>query len=92
MTTVVAHGRAYNINGDNQMLYSHALRFDNVKVRIIEPLDINAYLPYPTDEMTTVGDVIGFFIAWPIGLVSLHAQFYYQNESTSSIFKLKIYK
>ena len=58
----------------------------------MKPLDINAYLPYPTDEMITIGDVVGSFIAWPIGLVSLHAQICYQNESTNSVFKLKIYK
>jgi len=38
--------------------------------------------------MITIGDV-GSFIAWPIGLVSLRAQVCYQNESASSIFKLK---
>ena len=45
------------------MLHDQALRSDNVKISIIEPLDINAYLPYPTEEMITVGD----FIAWLIG-------------------------
>ena len=74
MTIVVAHRRAYNTNGDNQVLHGDALGYDNVKVSIIEPLDINAYLLYPTENMITVGDAVGSFIAWPIGLVSLHVQ------------------
>ena len=61
MTTVVAHRRACNTNGDNQILHGHVLGSDNVKISIVEPLDINVYLPYPTDEMTTVGDVASFF-------------------------------
>jgi len=63
MTIVVTRGRAYNTNGDNQVLHNQALGSDNVKVSIIEPLDINAYLQYPTDEMTIVVDVVGSFIA-----------------------------
>ena len=71
------------------MLHGHALRSDNIKVNIIKPLDINAYLSYPTDEMTIVNDVVGSFIAWPIELVSLHAQVCYQNESVYSAFLIK---
>ena len=63
MTTVVTRERAYNTNGDNQALHGHALGSDNVKVSIIDPLDINAYLPYPTEEMIPVGDAVGSFIA-----------------------------
>ena len=73
MTTVVARERAYNTNGGNQVLQGHALESVNVKVSITKPLDINTYLPYLTEDMITVGNVIGSFIAWPIGLVSLHA-------------------
>jgi len=67
MTIVVARGRAYNTNGDNQVLHGQALGSDNIKVSIIEPLDINAYLSYLTEEMITVGDAVGSFIAWLIG-------------------------
>ena len=74
MIIIVARGTAYNTNGKNQVHHSLALGSDNVKVSFIEPLDINAYLSYPTDEMTTVGDDVGSFIAWPIGLISLYAQ------------------
>jgi len=74
ITIVVARGRVYNINCDNQVLHGQSLGSDNFKVSIIEPMNINAYLPYPTDEMTTIGDVADSFIAWPIGLVSLHVQ------------------
>jgi len=68
MTIIVTRERAYNSNDDNQMLHGHALGSDNIKVSIIESLDINTYLPYPTDKMTTVGDDVGSFIAWPIDL------------------------
>ena len=88
MTTVVALGRAYNTNGDNQMLYGDALGSNNIKVSIIEPLDINGYLSYPTEKMITISDAVDSFIAWPIRLVSLHAHICYQNKSTSSVFKL----
>ena len=86
MTIVVARGRAYNTNDDNQVIHGYTLRSDNIKVSIIEPLNINTYLPYPIEEMITVGDAVSSFIAWPIRLVSLHAQVCYQNESTSSVF------
>ena len=61
MTIVVARGRAYDTDGDNQVLHGYALGSDNVKVSIIEPLDINAYLLYPIEEMITVGDAVDFF-------------------------------
>ena len=44
MTIVVAHGT----NGDNQVIHGLPFGSDNVKVCIMEPLDINIYLPYPT--------------------------------------------
>ena len=62
MTIVVARGTTYNTNGDDQVLHQR-LEFDNFKVCIIDPPDINACLLYPIDEVITVGDAIDFFIA-----------------------------
>ena len=76
---IIAHERAYNTNGDNQIVHNQPLASDNVKVSIIKSLNINAYLSYPNDEITTIGDVVGSFIAWPLGLASLHVQVCYQN-------------
>ena len=58
MKIVVTWRKAYNTNGDNQVLHSQILGSDNVKVSIIGSFDINAYLPYLIEEMTIVGDVL----------------------------------
>jgi len=50
MTTVVAGRRAYNTNGDNQVLYDHALGSDNVKVSIIEPLECISIISNRRDD------------------------------------------
>ena len=55
-------------------------------------LDINAYLSYPTNKMITIGDVVGSFIAWPIGdfacqdmLSKLKYKFIFQNKHVQVI-------
>jgi len=63
MTIIVARERAYNTNGDNQVLHGQEFGYDNVKVSIIESLNINVYLSYPTEEIITVSDAVGSFIA-----------------------------
>jgi len=73
MTVVVARGRVYNTNGNDQVLHDQPLKSDNIKVCIMDLLDVNVYPPYPTDEMITVVDVIGSLIAWPMELIFLHA-------------------
>jgi len=56
---VVTHERACNTNGDGQVLH---IGICNVKVCIMDTLNVNTFLPIPNDKMITVVDAIGSFI------------------------------
>ena len=59
---VVAHGRAFN-TGDNKIIHIGPIGSDNIKVSIMDPLDMNALLLILRDEMTTVRDAISSFLS-----------------------------
>ena len=54
----VAYGRAYNRNGDGQVLHDLPLGIDYIKVFTIDLLDVNTFLSISSDEMMTIGDVL----------------------------------
>ncbi|XP_054782790.1 uncharacterized protein LOC129290112 [Prosopis cineraria] len=64
---VVATGRVYNIAGDT--IHNLPLPPDCIRVSLLVAIDPKYPLPYPTDEMQTVGDALGSFVAWPSHLV-----------------------
>ena len=59
---VVAHGWAFNI-GDDQIIHTRPIGSDNIRVSIMDPLDMNALLLILRDEMTTVRDAISSFLS-----------------------------
>ena len=59
----MARGGAYNTNVDGQELYGRPFGIDYVKVCVIKSIVVNAFLPISSDEMMTIGDAIGSFIA-----------------------------
>ena len=57
--------------GDEQIIHTGPIGSDNIRVSIVDPLDMDALLPIPRDEMTTVRDAIGTFVSWPKKLITL---------------------
>jgi len=49
---VVAHKRAFN-TGNDQFIHTEPIESNNLRVTIIDLLDIDALLPISHDEMTT---------------------------------------
>ena len=72
------HGRAFNI-GDDQFIHTGPLGSDNVRVSIVDPVDMDTLLPIPHDEFTTVRDAISDFISWPKKLITLDARVLLSN-------------
>jgi len=70
---VVAHGRAFSTCND-QVIHTGPLGSDNVRVIIVDPVDMDALLLIPRDEITIVHDAIGGFISWRKKLVTLDAR------------------
>ena len=57
-------------NCENQTLHGVALEEGNVRVSILRPLDPQAKVPFPVnDEIVTVKDAVGTYIAWPRDLI-----------------------
>ena len=67
---VVTHGRDFNI-GDDQFIHTGPIRSDNIRVSVMDPLDMYALLPVSRDEMITVYDAIGSFVSCPKKLITL---------------------
>ena len=67
---VVAHRWAFN-TGDDQIIHNGQIVSDNIRVSIVDPLDMDSLLPIPREEMTTVHDAIGSFVSWPKKLITL---------------------
>ena len=67
---VVAHGRAFNTD-DDQIIHTVLIGTDNIRVSIMNLLDMDALLPIPRDEMTTVRDAIDSFVSWIKKLITL---------------------
>ena len=57
---VMTHRRAFN-SGDDQFLHTRSIRSDNLRIIIVDSLDMDALLPTSRKEMTIVRDVIGDF-------------------------------
>jgi len=53
----IEHERAFNTN-DDQLIHIGPITSDNIRVRIVGPLDMDALLPIPRDEMIIVRDAI----------------------------------
>ena len=70
---VVAHERAFN-TGDDQFIHTGPLGSDNVRVSIVDPVDMDALLSIPRVEITTVHDAISGLISWLKKLVTLDAR------------------
>ena len=66
----MADGRAFN-TGDDQFIHTGPTRFDNIRVSIVDSLDMDALLPVSRDEMITVYDAIGSFVSCPKKLITL---------------------
>ena len=69
---VVAQGRAFN-TGDDQFLHTRPLGSNNLKVSVMDPLDMDALLSISYDEMTIGRDTSGGFVSWSKRLVTLDA-------------------
>ncbi|KAL3619762.1 Proteasome subunit beta type-3 [Castilleja foliolosa] len=63
---LVGHGRIHQL-GSN--LHNRKMDDDQVRVTVEEVLVADALVPIPTEEVTTVGEASGQFIAWPRRLV-----------------------
>ena len=69
---VIVHGRAFSTRND-QFIRIGPLGSGNVRVSIVDPVDMDALLSIPRDKTTTVRDAIGGFVSWPKKLVTLDA-------------------
>ena len=69
---IVTHGRAFN-TGDDQFIHNGPLGSDNIRMNIVDPVDMNTLLQISRDEITIVHDAIGGFISWSKKLVTLNA-------------------
>ena len=76
---VVVYKKAYNTEDSRQILHTMPIGSDWVRVNIINPLDENASLPIPHNEMKTVGEVVGAFIVLPKKLITLDSRVCCQN-------------
>ena len=59
---VVMHGRAFNTN-DDQFIHTGPLGYDNIRVSIVDPVDMDVFLPIPCDEIRTISDAISGFVS-----------------------------
>lgn len=59
-----------DIECSNQTIHGTPLGQENVRVSILRPLVPKAKLPFPIkDDIVTVQDAVGTFIAWPRDLI-----------------------
>ena len=73
--SIAAYERAFNTS-DDQFLHTESLGSNDIRVSIVDPLDIDVLLPIPRDEMTTNGDAIGGLVSWPKKFITLDARVY----------------
>ncbi|XP_022631898.1 uncharacterized protein LOC106778383 isoform X2 [Vigna radiata var. radiata] len=68
---LVAHGKLHNFKTDT--LHGRPLPKGHVKVSIDIALKPNVSLPIPIDDddMMTIGQAIGTFVAWPMNLIQI---------------------
>ncbi|QCE06717.1 sentrin-specific protease 2 [Vigna unguiculata] len=68
---LVAHGKLHNVKGDT--LHGRSLPNGHVKVSVDIPVEPNVSLPIPNadDDIMTIGQAIGTFVAWPINLLQV---------------------
>ena len=69
----VVHEGVFNIRND-QFIHTGLLGSDNVKVGIVDPVDMDALQPIPHEKITTISDAIDGFFSWPKKLVTLDAR------------------
>jgi len=68
---LVAHGKLHNVKGDT--LHGRSLPNGHVKVSVdiaIEP-NVSLLIPNVDDDIMTIGQAIGTFVAWPINLLQV---------------------
>ena len=70
MKIVLWRRQAFNTS-DDQKINTRPIGSDNVRASIVDPLDMDAFLPISCDEMTTVRDAIGSSVSWPKKLITL---------------------
>ncbi|BAT95929.1 hypothetical protein VIGAN_08277400 [Vigna angularis var. angularis] len=68
---LVAHGKLHNFKSDT--LHGRSLPKGHVKVSIDIALEPNVSLPIPIDDddMMTIGQAIGTFVAWPMNFIQI---------------------
>ena len=68
---MVAHGKLHNVKGDT--LHGRSLPNGHVKVNVDITLEPNVSLPIPNvdDDIMTIRQAIGTFVAWPINLLQV---------------------
>ena len=81
---IVAHGRAFN-TGDDQFIHTGPLGSDNIRMNIVDPVDMNTLLHISRDEITIVRDAIGGFISWSKKLVTLDVRVCLSNSKYKSL-------
>lgn len=70
---IVAHGTIMEITAANPTIHGVALGKDNERVVIDIVLDDQAFLPFPirADDIFTVGQALGYMVAWPKNLITI---------------------
>ena len=68
-TNIVAKGRVHDVGGDGVVIHGMALGEGNYKVIVEVSFQHFAQLPFPTNEVVTIADAVGGFVAWPSSLV-----------------------
>ena len=71
---IVARGYA----DEYQLLHGRPFREDCYIVSIMLPLDNSTPLPFPLEDMSTVGEAVDTYVPWPRRLVILHSQVCYK--------------
>lgn len=68
---LVAHGKLHNFKSDT--LHGRPLPKGHIKVSIDIALEPNVPLPIPIDDddMMTIGQAIGTFVAWPMNFIQI---------------------
>ena len=68
---LVAHGKLHNIKSGT--LHGRSLPNGHVKVSVDIVVEPNVSLPIPNvdDDIMTIGQAIGTFMAWPINLLQV---------------------
>jgi len=66
---LVGHGKVYKISRH----HFTEIGEDSLKVAVDSCLDPGAFVPFPEEEIVTVGDALGGFVRWPSYLVEVNA-------------------